>query len=143
MQIAGTDWRVFAAQGAERDVLVFVGEQIQSRSSILQAVLRSTLWPMALALPLLALAAWWAVRQGTAPLRALSQGLAARHPRTLTPVPTADLPAEMLPLVAALNQLFERISLMLDAERRFTADAAHELRTPIAAIRAQAQVALN
>ena len=62
VQIAGTAWRVFAAQGAERDIQVFVGEQISSRASILWAVLRGTLWPMALALPLLALAVWWAVR---------------------------------------------------------------------------------
>ena len=142
VQIAGTAWRVFAAQGAERDIQVFVGEQISSRASILWAVLRGTLWPMALALPLLALAVWWAVRQATKPLRALSRALAQRDPRALEPVAIVDPPAEMTPLLAALNRLFERITERAEAERRFTADAAHELRTPIAAIRTQAQVAL-
>jgi two-component system sensor histidine kinase QseC len=142
VQIAGTAWRVFTAQGAERDIQVFVGEQISSRASILWAVLRGTLWPMALALPLLALAVWWAVRQATQPLRALSHALAQRDPRALEPVAIVDPPAEMAPLLTALNRLFERITERAEAERRFTADAAHELRTPIAAIRAQAQVAL-
>lgn len=139
----GVEWRVFAAQGHERDVQVYVGEQIASRSAILWAVLRSVLWPLVFALPLLALAGWWAVRQGLLPLRQLSDALRRRRPEALEPVMLRDLPAEMQPLVQALNGLFERIDRMVASERRFTADAAHELRTPIAAIRAQAQVALG
>lgn len=138
----GTPWRVFVAQGAARDVRVFVGEQAHSRTDILRAVLRGMLWPMLLGLPLLALAVWWAVRRGTAPLRSLGQTLALRDPQALAPVAVPGAPAEMLPLLDALNRLFERITAMVAAERRFTADAAHELRTPIAAIRTQAQVAL-
>jgi len=142
VQLDGQAWRVFAAQGAERDVRVFVGEQLASRAAILWAVLRSTLWPLLLALPLLALAAWWAVRRGTAPLRSIGRQLSARAPQALQPIDMSGLPDEMLPMIAALNDLFERISALMEAERRFTADAAHELRTPIAAIRAQAQVAM-
>lgn len=139
----GTEWRVFATQGAERDVQVFVGEQTATRSAILRAVLRSMLLPLVFALPLLALAGWWAVRRGLLPLRHLSETLSERRPETLEPVVLQDLPTEMRPLVQALNGLFERIERMVESERRFTADAAHELRTPIAAIRAQAQVALG
>ena len=139
----GSEWRVFAAQGAERDVQVYVGELIASRSAILRAVLRGVLLPLMLALPLLALAGWWAVQRGLLPLRHLSELLRQRRPEALEPVVLPDVPAEMQPLVQALNGLFERIERMLEAERRFTADAAHELRTPIAAIRAQAQVALG
>ncbi|MDO9285648.1 MAG: two-component sensor histidine kinase, partial [Aquabacterium sp.] len=135
VQLAGTAWRVFVAQGAERDVQVFVGEQAASRHDILRAVLRGTLWPLALALPLLALLIWWAVRQATAPLRSLGKTLAARDAQALGPVTLPDAPAEMAPMLDALNQLFGRIRTMVEAERRFTADAAHELRTPIAAIR--------
>lgn len=138
----GAEWRVFAAQGAEEDVRVFVGEQQASRNAILLAVVRGMLWPMALALPLLAGAIWWAVRRGTAPLRTLGRSLADRDPAALAPVQVPDAPTEMQPLVDALNRLFQRITSMVVSERRFTADAAHELRTPIAAIRAQAQVAL-
>lgn len=139
----GATWRVFATRGAESDVQVFVGEQIASRNSILWAVLRGVLLPLLFALPLLALAGWWAVRQGLAPLRQLSQLLGQRRAQALEPVVLVDMPLEMQPMVQALNALFERIEQMLASERRFTADAAHELRTPIAAIRTQAQVALG
>jgi two-component system sensor histidine kinase QseC len=141
--IEGIAWRVFAAQGAERDVQVYVSERVDSRASILWAVLRSTLWPMLVALPLLALVSWWAVYRGVAPLRKLGRSLAKRQPQALQPVVVAGAPSEMVPLVDALNGLFDRIARMIESERRFTADAAHELRTPIAAIRTQAQVALG
>jgi two-component system, OmpR family, sensor histidine kinase QseC len=141
VRIRGVAWRVFAAQGAERDVQAYVSERIDSRGSILWAVLRSTLWPMLVALPMLALASWWAVYKGMAPLRKLGRKLATRRPQALEPVVIEHAPSEMTPLLDALNGLFERIAAMLEAERRFTADAAHELRTPIAAIQSQAQVA--
>ena len=143
VQIEGIAWRVFAAYGAERDVQVYVGEQASSRASILWAVLRSTLWPMVVALPLLALAVWWAVYRGVAPMRRLGRALAERQPQALHPLALDGITSEMAPMVNALNGLFERIGTLLESERRFTADAAHELRTPIAAIRAQAQVALG
>lgn len=140
--IAGERWRVFAAQGRDRKVQVYVGEELDSRASILEGLLSGLIAPMLVALPLLALLLWWAVRRGLLPLRRLSQAIAAREPRMLQPIAAGDgLPSEIVPLVAALNGLFERIAALLETERRFTADAAHELRTPIAAIRAQAQVA--
>lgn len=143
VRIDGEAWRVFATPGAERDVQVFVGEHVGARASILRGVLRGALTPLAVALPLLALAGWWAVRRGLLPMRRLGEALAARRPDALQPVALADVPAEMAPMLEALNALFTRIGALLDGERRFTADAAHELRTPIAAIRAQAQVALG
>jgi two-component system sensor histidine kinase QseC len=139
----GDEWRVFATRGAENDVRVFVGEQTDSRRTILMAVMRSVLLPLVFALPLLALAGWWAVRQGLRPLRQLGRVLGKRRPQALEPVALNDLPLEMQPMVQSLNGLFARIENMVAAERRFTADAAHEMRTPIAGIRAQAQVALG
>ena len=139
----GAWWRVFAVAGAGSDVQVYVGELDASRSAILMAVLRSVLLPLVFALPIMALALWWAVRRGLAPLRELGQVLGRRQPQALEPVVLANMPTEMAPMVQALNELFERIGQMVASERRFTADAAHELRTPIAVIRAQAQVALG
>lgn len=139
----GFEWRVFVARGANTGVQVFVAEQTQTRDQILWAVMRGLLWPLVIALPLLGLALWWAVRHGLAPLRQLGQELGQRRAQALEPVPLADLPSEMQPMVQSLNGLFSRIENMLDSERRFTADAAHELRTPIAGIRAQAQVAMG
>jgi two-component system, OmpR family, sensor histidine kinase QseC len=139
----GETWRVFVTPENERKVRVFVGEKVDSRHAIVWAVLRSMLWPLAIALPVLAFVGWWSVRWGLAPLRELSMTLAKRAPQALEPVTLQDMPQEMQPLVGALNALFQRIDGMVASERRFTADAAHELRTPIAAIRAQAQVALG
>lgn len=139
----GVAWRVFTARGRENDVRVFVAERIDARERIVRLALWGTLWPLALALPLLALLAWWAIRRGLAPLRALGEQLAARAPSARHAIELHDSPAEVTPLIDALNGLFARIEAMVHAERRFTADAAHELRTPIAAIRAQAQVALG
>lgn len=143
VQHGGAAWRVFAARGAENDVQVYVGERLDSRSAISLAILRSAMWPLAVMLPVLALAVWWAVRVGLLPLRRLSELLAHRRPQALEPLPLVGMPTEMLPMVAALNGLFERIAVLIGNERRFTSDAAHELRTPIAAIRTQAQVALG
>ena len=139
----GDQWRVFSTRGIESDVQVYVGEQTASRNAILWAILHSVLLPLLFALPLLALGGWWAVRQGLAPLRQLSHALRQRRPQALEPVVLAAMPSEMRPMVESLNSLFERIESMVASERRFTADAAHELRTPIAGIRAQAQVALG
>jgi two-component system, OmpR family, sensor histidine kinase QseC len=143
VEIAGASWRVFATRGAERDIQVYVGERLDSRASILWAVLRSALWPVAIALPLLALAAAWAVYRGLRPLRQLGRALSQRRAEALEPVRLPDAPTEMAPMLEALNALFARIDGLLASERRFTADAAHELRTPIAGIRAQAQVAMG
>jgi two-component system sensor histidine kinase QseC len=98
---------------------------------------------MALALPLLALSAGWAIHRGLLPLRRLGAALAQRQPQALEPLSATGAPAEVVPMVDALNALFARIARQRETERRFTADAAHELRTPIAAIRAQAQAALG
>lgn len=138
----GAEWRVFTALGQESDVRVYVGERVDSRTDILQAVLLSLLWPSLVGLPLLALGLWWAVRSATASLRDLGLSLARRSPQDLHAVHAPDAPTEMQPMLGALNDLLARIDALMTAERRFTADAAHELRTPIAAIRAQAQVAL-
>lgn len=143
VRYGGEKWRVFATRGTEGDVQVYVGEQVDSRNDIGWAMLRGMLLPMALALPVLAALLWGAVYRALVPLRTLGHTLGQRAPDALNPVVVPDVPSEMQPLVAELNGLLARIERMVQSERRFTADAAHELRTPIAAIRAQAQVALG
>jgi two-component system, OmpR family, sensor histidine kinase QseC len=143
LTIGATSWRVFASNIASGGIQVYVGERSDSRAAIMVAVMRSMLWPLLIALPLLGLASWWSVRYGLGPLRRLGQAVAQREPHAVRPIAMDEAPAEMLPLIGALNRLFERIAELLESERRFTADAAHELRTPIAAIRTQAQVALG
>ena len=140
-QVDGKAWRVFVTQGRESDVRIVVGELQSVRREIVQASLTSILKPMLWALPLLALGIWWAVRGSVQPLGRLGNAVAARQPQSLEPLSTAGVPPEVLPLVTALNELFERMARLLATEQQFTADAAHELRTPIAGIRMQAQVA--
>ena len=135
-------WRVFFTRGTHKDMEIYVGEDATSRTHILWAILRSTLLPMAIALPLLALMLWGVIHQSMAPIERLRGALVLRRSDALEPIDAGNTPLEITPMVAALNDLFVRIAGLLESERRFTADASHELRTPIAAIRAQAQVAL-
>ena len=135
-------WRVFATPGRESDVWVVVAELQTARNDILNAGLQSAIVPMLLALPVLALLIWGTIFQSLSTLRQLSQSVAQRHPDARQPL-SEVVSAEVQPLVRALNRLFEQMAHQMDGERRFTADAAHELRTPIAAIRMQAQVALG
>jgi two-component system sensor histidine kinase QseC len=139
----GKTWRIFAAPGQSRDVQIYVAERVESRDEILWAVLRGFLPPLTIALPLLLIGLWWNVRSGLQPLQRLRQALLKRDTQTLTPVSLSETPQEVQPMLDALNDLLQRLAQRMETERRFTADAAHELRTPIAAIRAQAQVALS
>lgn len=136
-------WRVFVTRGATADVTVIVGEQVSARGEILAGMLGPLLGLGAVALGLMLALAVAVLRWGLAPLHRLRETLASRQAAHLDPLPTADLPSELAPLVDTLNALFQRLDALLQGERRLTADAAHELRTPIAAIRAQAQVALG
>jgi two-component system sensor histidine kinase QseC len=139
----GKSWRIFAAPGRDRDVQIYVAERVDSRDEILRAVMLGFLPPLTIALPLLLMGLWWNVRSGLQPLQRLRQVLLHRDTQTLTPVSLPDTPQEVQPMLDALNDLLQRLAQRMQTERRFTADAAHELRTPIAAIRAQAQVALT
>lgn len=137
----GQSWRVFVTQGHHSGLWLQVGELQSTRHDVVMVSLYSMIGPMVLMLPLLALGIWWVVRGSVQPLRELGQVVATRQPQSLAPLETTSVPPEVLPLVDALNGLFERMGHLLAAEQQFTADASHELRTPIAAIRMQAQVA--
>lgn len=141
--IAGAQWRVFSTWDRERESLVHVGERVEARVAIAREMLAASLAPLLLAVPLLGLLIWLAVRQGMRPLDRIAAAVEVREARSLDPLDTQGVPSELRVLLNRLNGLFARVSDSLEHERRFTADAAHELRTPLAAIRAQAQVALG
>jgi two-component system sensor histidine kinase QseC len=96
---------------------------------------------MVVALPVLGALVWLAVGWGTRPLVGLRAQVVQRDPDNLAPLEVVRPPAEIAPLVAGLNRLLDRVRASIESERRFTADAAHELRTPVAAVRAHAEVA--
>jgi two-component system sensor histidine kinase QseC len=140
-QHEGRAWRVFSTWDRRRRVLVQVAEHREARADIVAALGAALAWPLAVALPLLAGGIWLALGQGLAPLRELRAQLARRSASDLQPLDTARAPEEVEPLVAELNRLFARIGETVARERRLTADAAHELRTPLAVLSTQAQVA--
>ena len=141
--IDGHAWRAFSTWDRKHKLLIQVAEERSTRDAIAASVGRSLLTPLLVALPLLALLLWWAVAGGLRPLRTLGEQVARRDPDNLAPLDAGTPPAEVAPLVGSLNRLFERVGQSFARERQFTADAAHELRTPIAALRTQAQVALR
>ena len=114
----------------------------EERDEVAGEIAEQLLKPMLFALPALAILLVIAIGFALAPLRLLARDVATRAPNRLDPLPVETLPAEVEPLVSRLNSLFADITRSLENERRFTADAAHELRTPLAALKAQAQVAL-
>lgn len=140
-EIGGERWRVYVQRGEEGKFHVQVGEHHEVRAELAGYVTTRLLLPLAVALPVLALLIWLAIGRGLAPLRRISNEVAMRDPTNLAALETSDVPVEILPLVGSLNTLLVRLEQALTNERRFTADAAHELRTPLAALKTQAQVA--
>lgn len=142
VEAAGRAWRVYSSFDRKERVLVQVAEERRARDRIAGSVAGALLLPMIVALPVLGALIWLALRSGLKPLVALSHDVARRDPDNLQPLDAAAAPREVAPLAASLNELFSRLRRSIDHERRFNADAAHELRTPLAGVRAQAEVAL-
>lgn len=140
-EVDGHRWRVYSAWAGRKRALIQVGEPIEAREQVGREISEHLLAPLLIALPLLGLALAMAIRRGLKPLADLARQVAHREPGRLEPLDVRRAPLEVRPLVDQLNHLFARISQSLLNERRFTADASHELRTPVAAIAVQAQVA--
>jgi signal transduction histidine kinase len=136
---AGQSWRVFTLVGEVQTIRV-AQPQAQRRALALAASGR-ILWPLLALLPLAAALVWWIVGRALRPLHALEATLAQRTPAALAPLPSESLPLELQPLVHALNGLLTRLGAAFTEQRRLTADAAHALRTPLAALTLQVQLA--
>lgn len=141
--IGGVGWRVFSTWDDSRTNLIHVAERIEVRDELARGIAANLLKPLLFSLPLLALLLWAAIARGLKPLVKLTGEVALREPDSLAPLDAGAVPREVMPLIERLNSLFVRIEASMQKEKRFTADAAHELRTPVAAIKAQAQVARN
>ena len=140
----GARWRLYAVQDADAEYRVVVGQSGAARERLAREIGLSLLLPAALALPLMALAIWAVVTRALRPVDQVARQVGALDPQALVPLDeSAPLPNEIAPLRAALSSLVRRVTEAFDNERRFTADAAHELRTPLAALKVQAQVALR
>jgi two-component system sensor histidine kinase QseC len=137
LQLGGEPWRVYYLQSPSGESLVAAGQHGDERDELVRDLIVSQLVPWLLVLPVLLLAMAWAVKRALQPVRALTDELRGRSADDLRPVPVNHAPQELQPMLQAMNGLFSRIESTLERERRFTADAAHELRTPLAVLRAQ------
>lgn len=134
-------WRHFSQWNEDRSLQVQVSENHHIRDELIGHIAWRLLFPALFGLPLIGLWVWLATRQGFASLDGIARQIASRDPQQLQPVYPAAAPEEIRTLLESLNGLFQRVEHTLESERRFTADAAHELRTPLAALQAQLQVA--
>ena len=132
-------WRVFSVlAGGE---LVQVAQPLALRDQLAASLALSTIVPWLVAAPLIALLLWFAIERALKPLDRLASAVGERTPAELAPLPSGGWPLEVTPLVGALNDLLARLHGALDTQKAFVADAAHELRTPLAAVHLQAELA--
>ena len=136
--IDGAMWRTFTLRQSD-GVWFQTGEDRAIRGELAEGIALSALLPWLLAVPIMALVVWVVVGMGCRTLERVTEQVAHRDPRRLAPVSADQAPAEISGLVKELNQLLFKLDATLERERRFTADAAHELRTPLAALKVHAQ----
>lgn len=135
----GVTWRVFTYERG--GLTITTADRMDERDQLLADVFRAAVVPFAVALLGSMVALWLGVLRGLAPLSRLRDSLARRHPDALAPVATYGVPVELRPLIETLNSLLARIQQAIVREQRFTSDAAHELKTPLTAIKTHLQVA--
>lgn len=128
---------------ADSMVMVQVAENRAARNEFARQILLRMVLPQVLLIVVAGLMLWYAVGRGLAPLKALRREIENRSHRDLSALPIEQAPQEVQPLIRAMNELLERLSLALAAEQRFIADAAHQLRTPIAGLKTQTELALR
>ncbi|WP_373050989.1 sensor histidine kinase [Thalassovita aquimarina] len=131
--------RRFAERDFSGEVIVTVGQTLRARKSMALNLMIDALVPVALAGIALLVIAYFVIRSAVRPLEALSADLLKRDPYDLTPMPTDGLPRELQVMLDAMNRFMQRLERQLDAMRNLISDTAHQLRTPVAAIRVQAE----
>jgi two-component system, OmpR family, sensor histidine kinase TctE len=130
-----------AVPGSGRPALVQVGETLTKRSRLATEIIKGVILPQFVILPVAVLLVWFALARGLAPLNALQRRIRERHSDDLSPIDVHDVPEEVSPLVQAFNDLLERQQGSMSTQKRFLADAAHQLKTPLAGLRMQAELA--
>ncbi|RDE89961.1 two-component system sensor histidine kinase QseC [Aggregatibacter aphrophilus] len=142
-RIRGDDdeWRIFWLPVAGGRLMIAVGQEQEYRDDLINQMVFGQMWIWFASLPFLLAALGLIIRKELRGLKQIGEQVAQRTPDDTSLLKTDNLPSEVLPLIQSLNQFFDRTSTMLLRERRFTSDAAHELRSPLAALRIQTEVA--
>ena len=127
--------------GANSGVVVQVAETLDKRSRLATEIIKGVILPQFVILPVAVLLVWFALARGIAPLNALQQRIRRRRSEDLSPLDEHDVPEEVAPLVRAINDLLGRLDQTMGAQKHFLADAAHQMKTPLAGLRMQAELA--
>lgn len=141
--IDGQKWRIFTAYNAKAGTRTVLAEKYGTRNELGHRIALDDLYIMLLTFPLSGLLIWIIIGRGLDSLDKVAEEVSSRAPTHLEPVNIKQIPEEIKPVIDELNKLFFRLKQGFEREKRFAADAAHELRTPLAALKAQAQVALH
>ncbi|HYM28581.1 MAG TPA: sensor histidine kinase N-terminal domain-containing protein, partial [Steroidobacteraceae bacterium] len=130
-----------ASRGADSRILVQVAAPSEERSHLANEIIKGVILPQFLVLPLALLLVWFGLSRGLAPLAQLQSRIQARRQDDLSAIDPTPAPEELKPLVGSFNELIARVNLNLQTQRRFIADAAHQMKTPLAGLRMQAELA--
>ncbi|KRH78107.1 sensor protein QseC [Ferrovum sp. JA12] len=136
-------WRLLNLWDENHVFHIVIAEPLVTRAKLARHITYQILLPTLTFFPFLGFLIWFTVRMGLTPLQKLRQAILQRNASRLEAIPLAAVPEEVLPLAVSINDLLNRLKRSLDSEKQFTGNAAHELRTPLAAIKTQAQVAMR
>ena len=132
-----------AASSKPRLAIVQVGETLEKRAQLANEIIKGVILPQFIILPVALGLVWFALSRGLSPLSELQQRIRARRPDDLSPIDSGQVPEEISPLVRSLNDMLERLSQTIAIQKRFIADAAHQMKTPLAGMRMQSELALR
>ena len=134
-------WVALPGVGEERAMLVQVAETLEKRSRLANEIIKGVILPQFVILPLAVVLVWFALSRGIKPLSRLQQRIRRRESSDLSPIDERDVPDEVVPLVRSINDLLSRLDQSIRTQKQFLADAAHQLKTPLAGLRMQAELA--
>ena len=140
---ANQQWRVFVERGLDKHSTIAVAERVDMRDELIWYITLDSVIPLLIGFPLMLMIIITTINYNFRPITKVAEAVRLRRADDHQPLQITEVPEELMPMVKALNALFQRVSLAITRERQFTSEAAHELRTPLAALKTNVQVALD